>query len=93
MWQELKYGKLASNVIGMIANTDVRNILKLAEMYFAARKLSLTTVSLYASNQGMVFLRLRSGEGITVRRRDRILQWFSDHWPADLAVCRTERAR
>ena len=28
--------------------------------------------------------RLRRGHTITLRRVARVLQWFSDHWPADL---------
>lgn len=71
----------------MVANihTDMPDAVLLAEQYAAALGLSLSTVSLYAAQQGQLIERLRTGAGITVRRHARIVQWFSDHWPAGLA--------
>ena len=60
------------------------NLLILAERYGSNKSIALSTVSLYAAGQGRLMERLRAGCGITVGRRDRILQWFSDHWPAGL---------
>lgn len=69
----------------MFAKSEIRNILFLAERYRAARNLSLKTVSVYAAGRGGFLTELAAGErGITLARRDRILQWFSDHWPDDL---------
>ena len=31
------------------------------------------------------FTRLHDGMGCTVKTYSRVLQWFSDHWPPDLA--------
>ena len=70
---------------GIVASNDIRNILTVAEHYAAKQGLSLSTVSLYAAGQGRLLDRLRDGWGITVRRRDRIMSWFSNHWPSDLA--------
>lgn len=67
-----------------MASRDIRNLLILAERYGSNKAIALSTVSLYAAGQGRLMERLRAGCGITVGRRDRILQWFSDHWPAGL---------
>lgn len=42
------------------------------------------TVARYATGSGDMYDRLRRGCDITTRRAARILQWLSDHWPADL---------
>ncbi|WP_146193168.1 hypothetical protein [Maritimibacter sp. 55A14] len=31
-----------------------------------------------------LFQRLRDGHGTTIRTYNKVLQWFSDHWPEDL---------
>jgi hypothetical protein len=67
-----------------MANKDIEHLLILARRYSAEKALSLNTVSLYAAGQGRLMERLQAGCGITVGRRDRILQWFSDHWPVGL---------
>ena len=45
---------------------------------------SEATVSRLATGSGETMNRLRRGHTITLRRVARVLQWFSDHWPADL---------
>ena len=67
-----------------MASRDITDLLILAERYGSNKAIALSTVSLYAAGQGRLMERLRAGCGITVGRRDRILQWFSDHWPAGL---------
>ena len=46
---------------------------------------SVATVSRLASGSGVTVRRLLAGADITSRRAERIVQWLSDHWPADLA--------
>ena len=46
--------------------------------------LSLSTVGRKAANHGAFFIRLESGRTITEARKDRVFQWFSDHWPEGL---------
>lgn len=67
-----------------MASRDIEHLLILAELYGSNKAIALSTVSLYAAGQGRLMERLRAGCQITVGRRDRILQWFSDHWPAGL---------
>ena len=44
-----------------------------------------STVSRLSTGSGDTLSRLSRGHSITTSRIDRALQWFSDHWPADLA--------
>lgn len=72
--------------IGMSANDDIQNLLMLADTYRSNFNHTLNTVSLRAAKQGAYLAKLRAGTvGITLTRRDAIMQWFSDHWPDDLA--------
>ncbi|MCY3731027.1 MAG: hypothetical protein OXF98_06760, partial [Rhodospirillaceae bacterium] len=63
---------------------DEVRLLNLARIYADRRSLTLTTVSCYATSSGATFRRLTSGHTLTSRRAARIVQWFSDHWPADV---------
>lgn len=63
----------------------IRNLLTLAETYSAHTSLKLSTIGVYALNDGKFFLRLQDGAGCTVRTAERAAQWFSDNWPADVA--------
>lgn len=60
------------------------HLLTLVELYAAATGKAETTVAKHAGGQAYVFQRLRDNCSITARRYNRIVQWFSDHWPADL---------
>ncbi len=60
------------------------HILRLAKAYADARGIQMTSVAVYAAGQAHVFNRLEGGSTITMRRYDRLMQWFSDHWPVDL---------
>ena len=63
---------------------DETQLLDMAEAYADARGLRLSSVSTYASGSGHTFARLRNGHTITSKRSVHIVQYFSDHWPADL---------
>ena len=65
---------------------DSEKIVCLASSYAAHKGLAVSTVSLRAANHGSWIDRLAAGSaGLTVQRRDKVLQWFSDHWPTDLS--------
>ncbi|MDE0661979.1 MAG: hypothetical protein OXI79_20300 [Gammaproteobacteria bacterium] len=63
---------------------DTKSIVRLATVFARHRGLTLSTVSNYATNDGKVIVRLANGADITSRRAARVVQWFSDRWPADL---------
>ena len=63
----------------------ITNLVKLAQIFANANGIKISTVSQYASGQGMLFQRLQSGADITHGRSTRILQWFADNWPVDLS--------
>ena len=64
---------------------DTIQVLRLAHIFVAAKGHTLSTVSLRIADQGSLFGRLASGDAdLTLKRRDRIIQRFSDRWPADL---------
>ena len=65
-------------------SNDVDHILRLAHAYAAARDHAISTVSLRAAGQGKLLDRLERGADLTTRRAERVVQWFSDHWPAGL---------
>lgn len=92
-------GTNAIHKVGMTATFDIAAIAQLANSYGAHRNWSLNTTSLRASGKGTYFSDLVAGRvGLTLRRRDKIIQWFSDNWPdADLAwpqdIYRPEKSR
>ena len=59
-------------------------LIRLAEMYAQHLRLAMTTVGRLAMGHGHSFRRLAAGR-VTIRRAERALQWFSEHWPPDLA--------
>lgn len=63
---------------------DVTSLTALARLYAAHRGLALSTVSTYAADDGKYFRRLEGGAGCTIGKANRIVRWFSDHWPPDL---------
>lgn len=63
----------------------VHRLLRTAELFARATGRSITTVSRLATGSGLTVRRLAEGKGITTHRSARVLQWFSDHWPEDLA--------
>ena len=46
---------------------------------------SISTVSRHATGSGETIARLRRGHAITIRRADRAIRFFSEHWPDAVA--------
>lgn len=67
----------------MIANLCSK-IVNLAKNMAGATDLSVKAISLKAAGHGNLIERLAAGHDLTTRRAAAIVQWFSDHWPADL---------
>ncbi len=66
----------------MTANSDINAIFRLASTYGAHRNWTLNTASLRSAGKGTYIADLIADRvGLTVRRRDNIMQWFSDNWP------------
>lgn len=62
----------------------IEHIITLAETYAAHQKLSLSTVSSYAANDGKRLNQWKNGAGCTLKRATAVVTWFSTHWPEDL---------
>ena len=60
------------------------DLIRLGRAYGRFRGLALSTVGRLAGGQGAFFQRVAAGR-VTIRRVDRAVHWFSDHWPAELA--------
>ncbi|MCT4576849.1 hypothetical protein [Donghicola sp.] len=60
------------------------DLITLANMLSKHRELSLSTVSVYAANDGKFFNRLQEGGSCTFRTAARLMNWFSENWPSDL---------
>lgn len=60
------------------------DLIRLGRAYGRFRGLALSTVGRLAGGQGAFFQRVAAGR-VTIRRLERAVQWFSDHWPAELA--------
>lgn len=60
------------------------HLLMLLDIYLAISPISESTIANKAAGQAHFFRRMRAGASVTVDRAQRILQWFSDHWPLDL---------
>ena len=56
---------------------------RIATLYSRNRKVTVATLGTYAAGDGKFFPRLSEGR-VTIRRAERVLQWFSDNWPAGL---------
>lgn len=63
----------------------IATLIEIIDAYARATGVSPATVSLRSAASGGLYRRLRDGHSITVHRAARIVQWLSDHWPADLA--------
>ncbi|QDP47418.1 MAG: hypothetical protein GOVbin2371_3 [Prokaryotic dsDNA virus sp.] len=69
----------------MNAKKDIAAVSTLTEIFAGHRNWTINTASLRAAGKGTYVSDLKAGRvGITVQRRDRIMQWFSDNWPDDL---------
>lgn len=58
------------------------SLLAVAAAYGRATGLKMTTISTYALGRGATLGQLQEGAGITVRRAETAIGWFSGHWPA-----------
>lgn len=61
------------------------NLLDLAASYKDAAGASYASMGQGALNDNTFFSRIQAGKGFTVGTFDRVVAWFSDNWPADLA--------
>ena len=60
------------------------HLVTLAERYGAHEGITHWAVSYRVARKGDLFARLRDGHSCTIRTYTRVVQWLSDHWPADL---------
>lgn len=60
------------------------DLLTLANALIRHRNWSLSTVAIYAANDGKFFKRIEEGGGCTLRTAQRVLNWFAANWPDDL---------
>ncbi|MEH2513461.1 uncharacterized protein YigA (DUF484 family) [Nitrobacteraceae bacterium AZCC 1564] len=62
-----------------------QHLMSCATAFAERRNMKLTTLGRKAANDSPFFTRLmESRTSFTARKYDEIIQWFSDHWPADL---------
>lgn len=61
--------------------TGIDQLLAVARAYAEAERIPLSTVSSRAFDDGKKLAAIEAGAGINVRRLERTMQWFSDHWP------------
>lgn len=64
---------------------NTSDILRQAEIYCDHTGKTLSTVGSYAVRDGKFFLRLKDGGGCTLRTAKRVIEWFDQNWPDDLA--------
>ncbi|MFA7308338.1 MAG: hypothetical protein WC026_16895 [Hyphomicrobium sp.] len=76
--------------------SSIDSLLSVARAYGAAERIDLSTVSWRALGDTKKLPAIVAGKDIQVRRFERAMQWFSDHWPdgADWpeTVARPERS-
>lgn len=61
--------------------TGIEQLLAVARAYADATGLDLSTVSWRSLGDTKKLGAIENGADIQVRRLERTLQWFSDHWP------------
>ena len=62
----------------------IAHLMAIAQVYANWRGVSVARVAKLARGSGDFFARLQGGASCTIRTYNRVLQWFSDHWPSDL---------
>ena len=64
----------------------IDHLYRLADAMEARGVASHWQLGLHAAGSTKFFLDLRTGQrrSCTLRTYERVIQWFSDHWPADL---------
>jgi hypothetical protein len=82
-------GKIAVDKSGNFTNigtmSGTKALLSVARAYADKTSLKLSTVSSRALKDGKKLGAVVSGAGITVKRLERTMRWFSDNWPSDTA--------
>lgn len=61
--------------------TGIEQLMAVARRYAASEGLDLSTVSWRALGDTKKLPAIERGADIQVRRLERTMQWFSDHWP------------
>ncbi|MGK8234011.1 hypothetical protein ACLGGT_07485 [Roseovarius sp. MS2] len=56
----------------------------LASSYSSHTGLKVSTLGVYAVNDGKFFLRLIGGYDCRTKTAQKVAEWFSDNWPTDL---------
>jgi hypothetical protein len=60
------------------------NLLRCAKSYAEAKGMELSTLARLSAGDWRFFSNLQADEKtFTARKYDHVIQWFSDHWPAD----------
>ncbi|WP_425099177.1 hypothetical protein [Tropicibacter sp. S64] len=59
-------------------------IITVGEAYAAHASVKLTTLGVYAANDGKFFASLREGRECRRLTRQKVSKWFSENWPEDL---------
>ena len=62
-----------------------QHLLCLCDRYAVAQKLKKSTIGRLCAADTRFFSRLQNGKTFTAKKYDAVVQWFSDHWPADVA--------
>ena len=62
-----------------------QDLIILAQTIARYKNRAPATVSNWIVGHARLFSRLEAGQGTTVATYNRAAQWFSDHWPDDLA--------
>lgn len=65
-------------------NVLIDHLSRLISAYSAETGRSRTTVAKAAAGDWRFFDRLGSGSSFTIRTYDRVVSWFSGHWPVGL---------
>ena len=61
-----------------------KSIYHLALRYAEYHRITMTRVSSLVYGSGSLFSRIKKDKSITIYTYNKVLQWFSDHWSADL---------
>jgi hypothetical protein len=67
-----------------MSNAPYQHLITLADAYARHLNVSHWRVAFLVRGDGQFFKRLRDGKGCTLKTAISTVQWFSDHWPADL---------
>lgn len=61
--------------------SSIDHLLSVAKAYGSAEDIDLSTVSWRALGDTKKLTALEYGKDIQIRRFEKTMQWFSDHWP------------